>query len=155
MNLELSDEEASPRSLATATTSDDIEVKAHGSAPTALDRRERREVWTYRFVLLSVVVSIVGVLIASLSWLYPREPSPSKIDPNLVYQNGLAIAHIASYVVAPGAPYLHIDVDQARKILSNDVIDVSGKRCIIMKLTETGLDIDKLTYSYHIYCRLV
>ena len=134
-----------------------LHIPDEALARQAADGRERREIWNFRLTIIAAILSLGAVVFGGLNWFSPREPTPAKIDPNFIYKNGSAIGHIKNikYRVAPGDPNINIDVDRSEKIFPNDVIDVSGKRCAIISLNETGLNLDKLTYSYHIFCRLI
>ena len=131
------------------------------AARQTADRKARGETWTNRIIIAAASwlwtnrISILALIIATASWLCPREPTPAKIDPNFIYQNGSPIGRVKSYTVAPGAPNFNVDVDRSSKINSNDVIEFTGKRCFIINLNETNFDLDKQMYSYHIYCRVV
>jgi hypothetical protein len=118
----------------------------------AADRRAQREIWTFRLTIIVTVFSLASAVLGGLNWLFPREPTPTQVDPNFIYRNGSPIGHITSYLVAPGAPNINAEVDQSAKISRSDVIYFHGKPCEIITLDEKSIDIEKLKYSYHIFC---
>jgi hypothetical protein len=128
--------------------------------------REQREQQTYSYTrrtlwaaVAAVVVGVIAIIIAGISWLYPNEPIPTKTNPNFIYKFGSRIGHVQLFrldQVLMGQFALRID--QAEKLTPAEVIEFHDTHCVIIVVEgEHSTVIEgRSVFTYdHIDCRII
>ena len=106
-----------------------------------------------------MVVGVIAIIIAGISWLYPNEPIPTKTNPNFIYKFGSRIGHVQLFrldQVLMGQFALRID--QAEKLSLAEVIEFHDTHCVIIVVEgEHSTVIEgRSVFTYdHIDCRII